>query len=73
MPPWETAKFLVQSSSQWTGVFQFILHKKEDIPANTLLSGLNWPLLRIETSQKAQRGVHLVDLLPISTSGERRR
>ena len=26
-------------------MFQFVLHKKENIPANTLLSGLNWPLL----------------------------
>jgi acetamidase/formamidase len=31
--------------SSWTGLFQFILHKQNDIAAGTLLSGLKWPLL----------------------------
>ena len=31
--------------SSWTGLFQFILHKKNDIADGTLLSRLNWPLL----------------------------
>ena len=31
--------------SSWTGMFQFILHKQNDIAADTLLSRLNWPLL----------------------------
>lgn len=31
--------------SSWTGVFQFILHKQQDIADGTLLSRLNWPLL----------------------------
>lgn len=31
--------------SSWTGVFQFILHKQNDIADGTLLSKLSWPLL----------------------------
>jgi acetamidase/formamidase len=31
--------------SSWTGLFQFILHKQNDIAAGALLSGLKWPLL----------------------------
>jgi acetamidase/formamidase len=31
--------------SSWTGVFQFILHKQNDIADGSLLSQLNWPLL----------------------------
>jgi acetamidase/formamidase len=35
--------------SSWTGVFQFILHKQNDIAANSLLSKLAWPLLETKT------------------------
>jgi acetamidase/formamidase len=31
--------------SSWTGLFQFILHKQNDIADGSLLSRLNWPLL----------------------------
>lgn len=31
--------------SSWTGLFQFILHKQNDIAAGALLSRLTWPLL----------------------------
>lgn len=34
----------------WTGVFQFILHKQNQIPDGTLLAHLEWPLL--ETSDE---------------------
>ena len=31
--------------SSWTGLFQFILHKQNDIADGSLLSQLGWPLL----------------------------
>lgn len=35
--------------SSWTGLFQFILHKQNDIQDGTLLSRLAWPLLETKT------------------------